>query len=212
MTVSCVLADDHFVVREGLRRYLDTIDWIDVVGEAEDGQETLELIERLSPEVALVDVKMSKVSGLEVLRRIRRRDPHIKIVIFSALTDTTTVRTALHAGANGFLSKNSAPDLMEYALRQVAAGKRFVDPTLAMELIADEPAELSERQRQVLQLIAHGQTNARIAESLELSQETVRTHVTAILDKLQAETRAQAVAIAIRESLIDPPEQERALI
>lgn len=198
---TCVIADDHPMLREALHIKLEAKAGVDVVGEADSGEQTLRLIDELRPDVALVDLHMQGMDGLEVARRVAAGDLPTRVIIFTASTDPSLVRSAFAAGAFGFLSKETSPENVEAAVAMVVGGQRYVDPTLAHSLIGDDE-HLSDRERDVLVMMANGRQNKEIAAQLSLSTETVKTHIGAILRKLGAASRTEAVSIAFRRSLV----------
>ena len=204
MTIRVAIADDHAVVRQGLRTFLELQEDMEVVGEAVDGADAVDLVERAAPDVVLLDLVMPRVDGIEATRRIRERSPATRILVLTSFADDHTVLPAVRAGAAGYLLKEAAHTTILRAIERVASGGEFVDPALATSLVAsDREALLTNREREILQLLADGMSNGEVAKKLFISQETVKSHVRHILAKLEADTRTQAVAIALREAIIE---------
>lgn len=201
-----LLVDDHQVVRRGLRTFLEIQDDIEVVGEAADGAEGVARTEELRPDVVLMDIKMPGTDGIEALRRLRELENPAKVLIVTSFTEQRTVVPALRAGASGYVYKDVDPDALAGAIRSVHAGHVLLQPEVAGALLAqDEPgtgtgrgSTLTEREREVLGLIADGRSNREIARALVLSEKTVKTHVSNILMKLDLADRTQAALWAVR--------------
>ncbi len=203
-SVTCVVADDHPAVLEAVAEFL-TQSGIEVVGRARDGEEALEKIEQRKPKVALVDVRMPKLAGIELARRASRLAPDTAIVLYTGYGDRAQLTEALDAGVRGFVLKEAPMDDLIRALLSVASGGIYVDPVLAGTLassMGSKSTQLSQRERDVLRLLADGLSNEEIGKRLFISAETVRTHVRKAMDKLDADTRTQAVARALRDQLI----------
>jgi DNA-binding NarL/FixJ family response regulator len=202
--ITCVIADDHPAM---LTAIADTLErsGVEIVGRASDGQDALAQIEAQQPQVALVDVRMPRLSGIEVATRAAVVAPNTSIIFYTAYGDRALLSEALDVGARGFVLKEAPlPDLMR-AVERVAAGDAYVDPVLAGVLVSAQSEKiptLTQREREVLRLLADGQSNEEIGKRLFISPETVRTHVRKAMAKLEADTRTQAVAIALRQSLI----------
>ena len=203
--VTCVVADDHPAVLEAVAAYL-VEGGIDLVGRARDGTEALAMIERRRPRVALVDVRMPKLGGIELTRQAQRSAPETAILLYTGYGDRALLTEALDAGVRGFVLKEAPMDDLLRAVQSVAAGRTYVDPvlagTLAATSVGKELPDLTQRERDVLRLLADGLTNEEIGKRLFISAETVRTHVRKAMDKLDADTRTQAVARALRGHLI----------
>ena len=203
--VTCVVADDHPAVLEAVAEFLTT-GGIEVVGRARDGEEALERIEHAKPRVALVDVRMPKLGGIELARRASRSAPETAILLYTGYGDRALLTEALDAGVSGFVLKEAPMDDLIRAVRDVASGTTYVDPVLAGTLAASSVGarlpQLTQRERDVLRLLADGLSNEEIGKRLFISAETVRTHVRKAMDKLDADTRTQAVARALRDQLI----------
>ncbi len=209
-----LLADDHPVVRDGVRLLLERAPDMVVVGEAGDGPEALQLVTELRPDVLVLDVALPGLSGVEVARRLRAAGSPVRLLVLSAHDDEAYVRGVLSSGAAGYLLKDEARQTIVEAVRGVARGERgWLSRRVAAHAFRCERATdratpdalttLTPREREVLRLVAQGQDNARIASALDISVETVRTHVTAILGKLRVHSRAEAVAWAWMQRLMD---------
>ncbi|KQX53627.1 MULTISPECIES: response regulator transcription factor [unclassified Streptomyces] len=207
--IRVLLVDDHQVVRRGLRTFLEVQDDIEVVGEASDGAEGVARAEELRPDVVLMDVKMPGTDGIEALKRLRALDNPARVLVVTSFTEQRTVVPALRAGASGYVYKDIDPDALAGAIRSVHAGHVLLQPEVAGALLAQEDSPggtgrgstLTEREREVLGLIADGRSNREIARALVLSEKTVKTHVSNILMKLDLADRTQAALWAVRHGL-----------
>jgi DNA-binding NarL/FixJ family response regulator len=203
--ITCVVADDHPAVLEAVAEFL-VQGGIEVIARARDGEEALEKIEQRKPQVALVDVRMPKLGGIELTRRAQRSTPETSILLYTGYGDRALLTEALDAGVRGFVLKEAPMDDLLRAVQSVASGGTYVDPvlagTLAASSIGNKLPELTQRERDVLRLLADGLANEEIGKRLYISAETVRTHVRKAMDKLDADTRTQAVARALRDRLI----------
>jgi DNA-binding NarL/FixJ family response regulator len=207
-----VIADDHSLVRQGLRRYLEMADGIEVVGEASTGGEAVDLVDRERPDIALMDIRMPEMDGLEAARTISARYPEVGIVMLTAYDDRHFVVEAVRAGARGYVLKARDAEHLTQTVRLVAGGNMVIDPQLVV-VLADElnvakhrertAQSLTEREVEILQLLAFGHTNRDIAEKLFISPDTVKTHLEHIYQKLGATDRTAAVAEALRRRLIE---------
>lgn len=205
--IRIILIDDHHVVRQGLRSYLESFPDMQIVGEAANGETALANLENWLPDVAVVDLQLpGGIDGIETTRRIRAMTPHTQVVVLTAHTDDARVVAALRAGAVGYLQKNTQPETLLTAIRAAARGQSLLDPAVANvllnELVGGNKDELTAREIEVLKLLAGGRTNREIAESLVIGEETVKTHVGNILAKLHLAHRAQAVLYAVKRGLI----------
>jgi DNA-binding NarL/FixJ family response regulator len=202
--ITCVIADDHPAMLTAVAEVLEA-NGVDVVGRASDGQDALEQIEAKQPRVALVDMRMPRLSGIELAKRAGAVAPNTSIVFYTAFGDRALLSEALDVGARGFVLKEAPlPDLVR-AVERVAAGEAYVDPVLAGVLVSahsERTPSLTQREREVLRLLADGLSNDEIGKRLFISPETVRTHIRKAMTKLEADTRTQAVAMALRRSLI----------
>ncbi|MFK4103124.1 response regulator [Streptomyces sp. NPDC019531] len=208
-TIKVLLVDDHQVVRRGLRTFLEVQDDIEVVGEAADGTEGVERAEELKPDIVLMDVKMPGMDGIDALRRLRELNNPARVLIVTSFTEQRTVVPALRAGAAGYVYKDVDPDALAGAIRSVHAGHILLQPEVAGVLLSQEEnnsgqgrgGSLTEREREVLGLIADGRSNREIARALVLSEKTVKTHVSNILMKLDLADRTQAALWAVRHGV-----------
>jgi NarL family two-component system response regulator YdfI len=209
-----LIADDHLVVREGLRAILEAADDLTLVGEAADGAEAVRLAGELSPDVVLMDLRMPGVDGIEAIRRIKARYPAVEIVILTTYDDDAYIVRGLRAGARGYLLKDAGRQVLFEAIRAAARGESLLPPAVVEKVVAHlaEPGPawaggLSEREREVLELLAAGAANKEIAAHLHISERTVKAHVTGIFNKLGVNSRAEAVAVALRSGLlpVEPP-------
>jgi DNA-binding NarL/FixJ family response regulator len=202
-TVRVLIADDHPLFREGMRGRLDRVADVAVVGEAASGDEAVELAHKLEPDVILMDIKMPGLNGIEATREIQRANPQIGILVLTMFEDDDSVFAAMRAGAKGYLLKDSGGEGVVHAIRAVASGEAVFGPGVAERMIGFFSApraapkrafpELTEREEEVLSLVAQGKSNREIARQLFVSLKTVRNHVSNILLKLQVADRAQAV-------------------
>jgi len=203
--ITCLIVDDHEVVREGLRLSLSRTAHIRVVGEAADGRSAIDLVGRRRPNVVLMDVRMPVLDGLEATKELTAKDPSVAVLIFTAYSERSLLGRGLESGAKGYILKEAPHDTLVRAIERVAAGDTFIDPALMPSFLSGRERDemLTPRERQILQLLADGMSNADAAKRLFISQETVKSHVRHILAKLEADTRTQAVAIALRDAIID---------
>ena len=216
--IRVLICDDQMVVRMGLRAILSTAPGIEVVGEAGDGAEALSLVAETNPDVVLMDLRMPNVNGIQATRTLRERHPEVGVLVLTTYDADEWVLNAVRAGASGYLLKDTPREGLVAAIEGTAAGETHVDPAVAGKLfrqVARSPAptaqplvaELSQREREVLRLLARGLNNADIARELFLSEGTVRNYVSAILSKLDVSDRTQAAVLALRHGLADeePP-------
>lgn len=212
MTIRVAIADDHSLVRQGLRRYLDMADGIDVVGEAANGKELLDLVQAETPDIALIDIRMPEMDGLEAARELRDHHPDVGVIMLTAYDDRQFVVEAVRSGARGYVLKARDAEHLIQTVRLVAGGNMVIDPQLVVALAEelssagsrDRKAEtLTAREIEVLQLLAFGHTNKDIAEQLFISPDTVKTHLEHIFEKLGISDRTAAVAEALRRHLIE---------
>ena len=209
-TIRVLLVDDHAIVRAGLRRLLSEVDDIEVVAEAGDGDEALELLRRVPVDVVVLDLSMPKVGGLEVLKVIRREKVETRVLVLTMYPEDQYALRVFQAGGDGFISKNSVSDELILAIRRVAADRKYVTPAVAERLAehlgTGEPAashaNLSQRELQTLRLIAAGKTTGTIAQELGVSAKTVGTFRYRLLRKLQLHSNVEAARYAIQNGLI----------
>ena len=207
--ISVLIVDDHPVVRQGLHSFLQLQNDLEIVGEAADGLEAVEKVDELLPDVVLMDLVMPKVDGIAAIRRITALSPSTRVLVLTSFSDDDKVFSAIKAGALGYLMKDSSPADLAEAIRAVYRGEPSLDPEIAKklmdqlskgeEVIAEE--DLTTREKDVLRLIARGNSNKEIAASLNISEKTVKNHVTNILQKLHLSDRTQAALYAVRRRM-----------
>jgi DNA-binding NarL/FixJ family response regulator len=212
--IRIVLADDHHLVRQGIRALLDKADGVEVVGEAADGQEAIEQVVQLVPDVLVMDIAMPRLNGIQAIERVRSQGTGTQIVVLSMYSDGALVRQALRSGASGYLLKVSVTDELLLAVRAASRGDLYLSPAIARALLADvlAPSEdakslspfdrLTPREREVLQLIAEGQTNTAIAQLLDVSIKTVEKHRANLMSKLGVHDLAGLIRMAIGLGLV----------
>jgi len=202
----CILADDHPAILDAVARFLEEVEGVELVGRAADGARALQLIADLAPDVAVLDIRMPDVGGIDIARRLTERGSKTAVILYTGASDRAVLLEGLDAGARGFLLKEAPLDDLARAIRIVAGGGTYVDAALAGLLAGPQAAErlytLTKREREVLRLLADGMRNEEVGQRLSISPLTVRTHVKNAMTKLEADTRTQAVARALRESLI----------
>lgn len=204
--ITCLAVDDHSAVRQGLALLLQGTDDIELVESVDTGEAILPAIRRHDPEVVIVDVRLPGIDGISTVKRITEDDSRAATVVFSAYGDKRLLSDALAAGARGYVMKGSPPEDLLRAIRTVRDGKAFVDPSLSPALLLTQgvaEAPLSEREREILQLLAEGLHTEQVAERIGLSPETVKSDTRRAIMKLEADGRVHAVAIALREALIE---------
>ena len=212
--IRVLICDDQAIARHGLQMILASAPDLKVVGQAQDGQEAVELTAQLAPDVVLMDLKMPRLNGVQATRRIRSQYPDVQVLVLTTYDADEWVFDAIRAGANGYILKDTPPDQLLSAIRDAAEGKTPVDPAVAGKLfkrVADKPVPqtdalvepLSDRELEIVQLMAGGLTNAEIGAALFLSEGTIRNYISTILGKLGVKDRTQAVVTAIRYGLID---------
>jgi two-component system, NarL family, response regulator LiaR len=218
MSIRVAIADDHAVVRQGLRTFIELQDGMDVVGEAADGEEAIAVVESTTPDVVLLDLVMPRLGGLEAIPRIRERAPGTRILVLTSFADDHTVLPAIRAGAAGYLLKDVQPTELAAAIRTVNAGEALLAPPVATMLVEQLAAEdanapparddgggrhhLTPRELEVLAELARGRANKAIAFELGVSERTVKTHVSNILGKLGFTDRTQAAVYAVEHGLV----------
>lgn len=212
--IKVLVADDHTILRQGIKALLDNQAEIEVIGEAKDGREALTLIERLLPDVILMDIAMPGLNGLEATRRIKKKFPKIKVLVLTMYTNEEYVFQILNAGANGYLVKETAFQDLISAIRAVYRDEAFMSPSISKKVINRYTQRVREandttcdilttREREILQLIAEGSSSKKIAEALFISPKTVETHRTHIMDKLNIHNRTDLIKYAIRTGIVD---------
>jgi NarL family two-component system response regulator LiaR len=213
-TIRILLVDDHEVVREGLRAFLELQDGLEVVGEAGDGEEALALAEQQKPDVILMDLVMPRLDGVGAMRELRRRLPATRVIALTSFLDDEKLLPAIEAGAAGYLLKDVRPQELAQAVRTAYAGQAMLDPAAAARLVEAvaqgatpapaRPDRLTKREHEVLDLLAKGRSNKRIAFELGIAEKTVKAHVGRLLQKLGVADRTEAAVKAVREGLVDP--------
>jgi len=214
MTIRVLVADDQWMVRDGFRMLLKNADGIEIVAEAENGLEAVEKVARFQPNVVLMDIRMPTLDGLEATRRILAADELVRVLILTTFDLDEYIYEALRAGASGFVLKDDPPEQLLAAIRTVAAGDALLSPSVTRRVIKQftklpprtTPTgfdELTSREREVLQLLAQGLSNAEIGTQLYIGETTVKTHVTRVLQKLDVRDRVQAIVVAYRTGLVD---------
>jgi DNA-binding NarL/FixJ family response regulator len=212
--IRVLIVDDHAVVREGLRTFLQLQDGIEVVGEAGDGEQAVRQATALAPDVILMDLVMPRLDGIAAMRELRRRDSPSRVIVLTSFLDDERLMPALQAGAAGYLLKDVEPSELARAVRSACTDEALIDPTVAARLLhqlsappgpaADGIEHLTRREREVLDLIALGRSNKRIAVELEISEKTVKAHVGRVLAKLGVADRTQAAVLAVQRGIARP--------
>lgn len=211
-TIRILIADDQTITRSGLRNLLADEAGIEIVGEARNGEEAIDLAVSLQPDVILMDLRMPGVNGIEATRRIHRASPHISMLVLTVFEDDTSVFPAIRAGARGYLLKNTEPDELLRAIRTVATGGAIFSPGIAQKVLgyltaptphpsSDIFDELAPREREILELIAKGKTNSEIASTLTLSPKTVSNYISNVLLKVHATDRAKLMLMALESGM-----------
>jgi len=215
--ISVILADDHWLVREGTRHILEQCSNLKVVGDAEDGQQALELIERLQPDVAILDIRMPKLNGIEVVQQMKKKASSTKALVLTAFDDDDYILALMTAGADGYLLKTARPSELIDAIERVHLGESVLHPAIATkvarlwvrlrEASGERPIPLSSRESEILQLAANGLRNRVIADKLSISVRTVEGHFNSIFAKFGVSSRIEAVLFAISRHLVDIGEE-----
>jgi DNA-binding NarL/FixJ family response regulator len=205
--IRVLIADDHFVVRDGLTVMLESSDEFEVVGQAEDGREAIQLTEQLQPDVVLLDIQMPKMDGIEATYRIRRQFPKIQVVILSTFDQDEYIYQSLQAGAKGYVLKDSGLDELLAVVRAAARGESLLSPKITTKLVdyistPQRGQDLTHREYEVLGFVAKGLRNWEIARQLCISEQTVKNHINHIITKLGAQSRTEAVSRALEQKLI----------
>ncbi|UCD42793.1 MAG: response regulator transcription factor [Chloroflexota bacterium] len=211
-SIQVLIVDDHAIVRDGIRSLLSTIGDIDVIGEAATGRDAVKLFNRLQPDIVLMDLVMPEMDGIEAIKAIMELQPEAKILVLTSFATDDMVFPAIKAGASGYLLKDSDSEELVRSIREVQRGESSIDPKIARKLLRElsdppprtPPAEvdpLTERELEVLKMVAQGKSNAEISQQLVISEGTARTHVSNILGKLHLASRTQATLYALRRGL-----------
>ena len=202
----CVIADDHPAIIDAVSRFFAAVDDVEIVAQAQNGVEAMRLIEEHAPDVALVDARMPGMGGIDIARKLSTEGSKTAVILYTGHSERSVLLEALDAGARGFLVKEAPLDDLARAIRTIGEGGTYVDPALAGLLAGPQAAErlptVTKREREVLRLLADGMRNEQVARELSISPLTVRTHVKNAMQKLEADTRTEAVAKALRDSLI----------
>jgi NarL family two-component system response regulator LiaR len=209
--ITVVIVDDHAIVRQGLRTYLELQPDIEVVGEAGDGQQAVRIVRDKLPDIVLMDLVMPGMNGVDATRAITSTSPSTRVIVLTSFSEDEQVFASIKAGAQGYLMKDVLPQELVRAIRTVNRGEAQLDPEIARKLMHEfsnpQPTrpkhDLTERELEVLRLISQGKSNKEISEELVLSEKTVKTHVSNILQKLHLSDRTQAAVYALRQKIVD---------
>jgi len=207
--IRVIVADDHIIFRQGLLKLLQSAEGITVAGEAGDGKEALTMILNESPDIAVLDISMPGLSGIEISKELKARGSATKVVYLTMHNDELTAGKALASGVSGYILKDDAFEDLLYAIKAVASGGKFISPSISDKILQPFPLKsvekniLTEREREILKLIASGMTNRKIADKLSISVKTVETHRARILQKLDFHTTAELVKYAIKTGLLE---------
>jgi len=213
-TIKVLVADDHTILRQGIKALLANQEGIEVVGEAKDGREAIKVIEELLPDVILMDIAMPGLNGAEATRRIKKKFPKMKVLVLTMYANEEYIFQILNAGANGYLVKETAFQDLISAIKAVYSGESFMSPSISKKVVNGYIQQargdkkkicevLTPREREILQLIAEGNSSKKIAEALFISPKTVETHRTHIMDKLNIHNRSGLIKYAIRKGMVD---------
>jgi NarL family two-component system response regulator LiaR len=210
MTIRILIADDHAVVRQGLKMFLSLDPEIEILGEAGDGKKAIEMARQLQPDIVLMDLLMPVLGGVEATATIRREMPDVEVIALTSVLEDKSVVDAVRAGAIGYLLKDTESDELIRAIKAAAAGQVQLSPKAAARLMRevrtpDNPETLTDRETDVLRLLAMGQSNKEIAQTLSIGEKTVKTHVSNVLAKLDVTSRTQAALYAVRIGLVEAP-------
>jgi NarL family two-component system response regulator YdfI len=206
-SIRVLIADDHLIVREGLRLILETADGIEVVGEATDGAQAVQLAQELQPNVILMDLRMPNVDGLTAIERLRARQPQVAVVILTTYNEDDLMMRGLRAGARGYLLKDTDRDTLLNSIRAAARGETLLKPEILARLLSqpEKPRgeiELTDRELEVLKAVARGERSKEIAAQLSITERTVKAHLAGIYNKLGVDSRAAAIAVASQRGLL----------
>ncbi len=211
--IRIIIVDDHLVIREGLKRLLEIDSEMEVIAEAANGMECLDLMEIMPPDVVLIDLKMPGINGLETTRVIRRNYPQVKVIVLTMYDDEELVRKAIHVGAQGYLLKNAKREDLIAAIRHAVQGRSYLDPAITsivldqlkqgqQQIPSDEPTLLTRRELEVLQAIVKGLTDREAADRMSISEHTVRSHTKSIFRKLRVRSKSQAAVRALQLKIL----------
>jgi DNA-binding NarL/FixJ family response regulator len=211
LAIRALIVDDHPVTRDGLRTALELSDEVSIVGEAGTGEEAVERVEKLTPDVVFMDVRMPGIGGIEATRKIREASPTTRVILFTVDESRNAISEAIQAGVSGYLLKDASAEELVDAAKHAIEGKAVIHPQLTRAFIEEvqlaekrpDLAPLSKRETEILQKVAYGATTKEVARDLDISPHTVKTHLERIFEKLGANDRAQAVAIAIRSGIVE---------
>jgi DNA-binding NarL/FixJ family response regulator len=211
VAIRALIVDDHPVTRDGLRTALELSDEVSIVGEAGTGEEAVERVEQLTPDVVFMDVRMPGIGGIEATRKIRQVSPDTRVILFTVDESRNAISEAIQAGVSGYLLKDASAEELVDAAKHAIEGKAVIHPQLTRAFIEEvqlaekrpDVAPLSRRETEILQKVAYGATTKEVARDLDISPHTVKTHLERIFEKLGANDRAQAVAIAIRGGIVE---------
>jgi DNA-binding NarL/FixJ family response regulator len=211
-TIRILLADDHALVRAGLRALLERLQGIEIVGEADDGREAIRLVKERNPHIVLMDISMPGLNGLEAVKQIRNDFPDVNVIILSASANEEFVTQALRSGASGYMLKGASPSELEVAIKAVMAGETYLSPVVSKQVIRDYLGRvthrsdlfelLTQRQREILQLIGEGHTTKDMAQMLDLSAKTVERHRTELMNRLDIHDVAGLTRYAIKNNIV----------
>lgn len=211
-TIRVLIADDHLIVREGLRLILETADGVELVGEAMNGAEALRLAQELQPNIVLMDLQMPVMDGLTAIERLRAEQPEIAVIILTTYNEDDLMRRGLRAGARGYLLKDTNRVTLLDTIRAAACGETLLKPEILARLLSSDTSaranasrngiELTEREHQVLQAVARGERSKEIAAQLNITERTVKAHLASIYNKLGVDSRAAAIAVAGQRGLL----------
>jgi two-component system, NarL family, response regulator LiaR len=210
VAIQVLIVDDHSVVRQGLKMFLATDADLEIVGEARDGEEAIQLVARLKPQVVLMDLLMPGMDGIQATELIRRQYPETEVVALTSVLEDKSILSAIRAGAIGYLLKDTEANELRLAIKAAAAGQVHLSAQAAARLVRELQAPeastdgLTERETDVLRMLAQGKSNKEIAQALNIGEQTVKSHVSHILDKLGISSRTQAALYAIRIGLVTP--------
>jgi DNA-binding NarL/FixJ family response regulator len=211
VAIRALIVDDHPVTRDGLRTALELSDEVSIVGEASTGEEAVDRVEQLTPDVVFMDVRMPGIGGIEATRKIRQVSPDTRVILFTVDESRNAISEAIQAGVSGYLLKDASAEELVDAAKHAIEGKAVIHPQLTRAFIEEvqlaekrpDVAPLSRRETEILPKVAYGATTKEVARDLDISPHTVKTHLERIFEKLGANDRAQAVAIAIRGGIVE---------